>query len=256
MTTPAASLSSPLFIIPLLEGTARDVSLVIDILPAYIFPDSARDITTNLVLGVSLGGHASWSCILHEPRVKAAVILIGTPDYGNLMADRARLSKLKDWTESAPPGSEFIGSQSFPHCLVQWIRRADPAEMILAPMSDPAVKLPVRADVLPEPTDAEKESIRSIIHRHLSGKKVMLISGGSDKLVPYHKGAAFLTFLKKAISPDGWCGDANVVLEDMVAENVGHEVTPEMYLEAVRFVGDSLAAGDEDGRPNVRDSKM
>ncbi|KAI5303578.1 ATP-dependent DNA helicase chl1 [Ascosphaera pollenicola] len=238
------------------QGTARDVSLLIDALPAYVFPRSDKQITTNMVLGVSLGAHASWSCILHDPRVTMAAIIIGTPDYGNLMADRARLSKLQTWTASTPPGSEFLGSESFPPSLVQWLERQDPAEMLLSHLSHPDAKLPARAASLPGPTEAEKNVIAPIVRRCLSGKQVILISGGADKLVPYAKGAPFLQWLKRGLSQDGWCADVDVVFEDMVVDGVGHEVTPEMYLEAVRFLGQSLAAGKEDKRQWVRDSRI
>jgi hypothetical protein len=33
------------------------------------------------VLGVSLGGHAAWQVFFNEPRVTAAVVIIGCPDY-------------------------------------------------------------------------------------------------------------------------------------------------------------------------------
>lgn len=238
------------------EGTAQDVSLLIDILPAYAFPRSDKQVTTNMVLGVSLGGHASWSCILHDSRVTMAAIIIGTPDYGNLMADRARLSKLQTWIASTPPGSEFLGSESFPPSLLQWLKRKDPAEMLLSHLSHPGAKLPARAASLPDPTESEKNIIAPIIRRCLSGKQLILISGGSDKLVPYAKGAPFLEWLKGGLSPNGWCSDVDVVFEDMVVDNIGHEVTPKMYMEAVRFLGQALATGKEDKRQTVRDSRI
>lgn len=33
------------------------------------------------MLGVSLGGHAAWQVLFNEPRVTAAVVIIGCPDY-------------------------------------------------------------------------------------------------------------------------------------------------------------------------------
>lgn len=51
------------------HGTAVDVSLLITHLPSYIFPTSNHTITTNLVCGVSLGGHGAWvSNLSHERR--------------------------------------------------------------------------------------------------------------------------------------------------------------------------------------------
>lgn len=92
-----------------------------DYLPAYVFPQGERMISKHMVLGVSLGGHAAWSCLLHEPRVKAGVVIIGCPDYVNLMVDRARLSKLPSWVNSDPPGSRILGSEAFPSSLLETI---------------------------------------------------------------------------------------------------------------------------------------
>ena len=114
------------------EGTARDTSVLMDYLPSFVFPKSDRKIVENLVLGVSLGGHATWSCLLHEPRVSAGVVVIGCPDYVNLMADRARLSKLPEWTSTDPAGSQFLGSEAFPTSLLDTVSKYDPASLFLS----------------------------------------------------------------------------------------------------------------------------
>lgn len=44
----------------IVHGTAVDVSLLITHLCSYIFPTSEHMITTNMVCGVSLGGHSAW----------------------------------------------------------------------------------------------------------------------------------------------------------------------------------------------------
>lgn len=64
------------------HGTAMDTSLLIEHLGSYIFldPGSPR-IEQHFVLGISLGGHAAWQVIFNEPRVTAAVVIIGCPDY-------------------------------------------------------------------------------------------------------------------------------------------------------------------------------
>lgn len=66
------------------HGTAADVSLLIDHLGSYVFEARATPhppIAQNLVLGISLGGHAAWQVLFAEPRVEAAVVIIGCPDY-------------------------------------------------------------------------------------------------------------------------------------------------------------------------------
>jgi pimeloyl-ACP methyl ester carboxylesterase len=66
------------------NGTAVDVSLLIDHVGSYIaedFQGVMPGIERNLVLGVSLGGHAAWQVLFAEPRVEAGVVVIGCPDY-------------------------------------------------------------------------------------------------------------------------------------------------------------------------------
>jgi len=70
---------------------------------------------------------------------------------------------------------------------------------------------------------------------------VLNLAGGRDKLVPYANSEPFLKFLKRAVDPDkGWWRDGGLHFEDRVFEAAGHELTPEMAREAVRFIGDVL----------------
>ena len=229
-----------------------------DYLPSFVFPSSERQVSENLVLGVSLGGHAAWSCLLHEPRISAAVVIIGCPDYVALMADRARLSKLPSWTNSNPPGSDFLGSEAFPFSLLDTVRKYDPASLFLSRMSSMSELGPLRDSPLPQPTEKEKESLRSLLTQCLAGKRILNLAGGVDKLVPYRNGEAILTWLKKAIAPGGWFSDGAVVFEDIIDEKAAHEVTPKMVDEAVRFISETLAATSDDIEKTgfVRDSKM
>ncbi|KAL2003587.1 hypothetical protein VTN02DRAFT_3253 [Thermoascus thermophilus] len=240
------------------QGTARDTSLLIDYLPSYIFPNSERRVVTHLALGVSLGGHATWSCILHEPRITAGIVIIGCPDYVNLMADRARLSKLPSWTATTPPGSQFLGSEAFPHSLLETVRKYDLASLLLSHTEIGSKDEPLRDGPLPEPSEKEKEALRPLLTRCLAGKRILNLSGGADKLVPYHRGESILTWLKKAIAPGGWFADGGVSFEDIIFEKAGHEVTPGMIDEVVRFVAETLSAGDDAPAKvgSVRESKM
>lgn len=64
------------------NGTALDTSFLIDHLGSYIFHDTDGPvIEQNLVLGISLGGHAAWQVFFNDPRVTAAIVIIGCPDY-------------------------------------------------------------------------------------------------------------------------------------------------------------------------------
>jgi pimeloyl-ACP methyl ester carboxylesterase len=238
------------------EGTARDTSLLIDYLASFVFPNGEHKISENLVLGVSLGGHAAWSCLLHEPRISAGVVIIGCPDYLNLMVDRARLSKLPSWTKGNPPGSEILGSEAFPTSFVDIVKQYDPASLFLSRV-DAGSSGPLRADTLPDPTDEEQQELRPLLTRCLAGKRILNLSGGVDKLVPYHRGEAFLKWFKKAISSNGWFGDGAITFEDIIDQSAGHEVTAKMIDEAVRFISETLASTDSrDRRGSVRESKF
>lgn len=239
------------------EGTARDTSLLMDYLAAFTFPNGEHKISENLVLGVSLGGHAAWSCLLHEPRVSAGVVIIGCPDYLNLMVDRARLSKLPSWTKSNPPGAEILGSEAFPTSFVDIVKQYDPASLMLSCMDPASTALP-REGSLAEPTEKEKQELRPLLTRLLAGKRILNLSGGIDKLVPYHRGEAFLKWFKSAVGSNGWFGEGGVSFEDIIDQSAGHEVTPKMVDEAVRFVSETLAmTADKTGRRgSVRESKI
>ncbi|CRL20096.1 unnamed protein product [Penicillium camemberti] len=240
------------------QGTARDTSVLMDYLPSYTFPSGEHKITENLVLGVSLGGHAAWSCLLHEPRVSAGVVIIGCPDYINLMADRARLSKLPSWTKSDPPGAEVLGSEALPTSFLETVNRYDPAGMMLKHVDCGPSTGPLREGPLPQPSESEQQVLRPILTRALAGKRILNLSGGKDKLVPYHRGELFLNWFKQTISSDGWFGDGAVSFEDIIDGVAGHEVTPKMADEAVRFISETLAAGPKKAgrRGSVRESKI
>jgi pimeloyl-ACP methyl ester carboxylesterase len=240
------------------EGTARDTSVLMDYLASYTFPNGEHKITKNLVLGVSLGGHAAWSCLLHEPRISAGVVIIGCPDYINLMADRARLSKLPSWTKSDPPGVEILGSEDLPSSFLETVKQYDPASMMLKYVDCGPSTGPLREGPLPQPSESEQQVLRPILTRSLAGKRILNLSGGKDKLVPYHRGELFLNWFKNAISPDGWFGDGGVSFEDIIDKEAAHEATPKMIVEAVRFISETLAVdSDTTGRQgSVRESKI
>ena len=196
---------------------------------------SEKSIVNNMVLGMSLGGHAAWHCIMHDPRITTAIVVIGCPDYVRLMVDRASRSKLETWTESAPPGSAFLESSDFPRGLIEAVEKYDPAGLLLGDVTS-------RDDLtyLQDPTGVEKERITHVMRGSLQGKRILNMSGSADKLVPYRCGEMFLRWLKKAIAPNGWFSDGNVLLEDIVFDGVGHEMSSGMVEEVHRFVIEGL----------------
>jgi len=222
------------------NGTAQDTSMLIDYLSSYTFPDSSRTITKHLVLGISLGGHSVWHCILHDPRITTGVVVIGCPDYKFLMTDRARKSKLSTWTASE--GKDFLGSTDYPEGLCRATDKWDPKSFLVG-------------DKL-NPTEEQKKALRPLIKEKLGGKQIMCLSGGKDKLVPYTCSAPFLEWMKSGLDKkDGWFNEHGIVLEDIVDETAGHEYSAKMKVEAVRFISENLA-GEGNLKAGTRTSKI
>ena len=178
-----------------------------------------------------MGGHAAWHCILHDPRITAAVVIIGTPDYTRLMAHRAAKSKLKTWTSTSPPGASFLGSEDFPHALIDAVARYDPAGLLL-PGIDEHFK----------PPKEELRRFKGLVQQHLDGKRILNLSGGADKLVPYAVGEPFLKALQKTIQEDR---ELSVEFEDVFFDGIGHTMSPPMADKAVHWICDVLTKGRE-----------
>ena len=219
------------------DGTAVDTSHLLTYLSSYAFPDADHTVTSNIVLGISLGGHAAWHCLLHDPRITTAIVVIGCPDYARLMCDRARLSKLKTWTDSSPPGSRFLGSKDFPKGLVDAIERWDPAGLFSKELGSST-----GSDSLHQPSEEEQNRLVPLMRRCLQGKRILNLAGGADKLVPYKHSEPFLAWLKKAIARNGWFGDGGVLLEDVVFDGVGHEMSEGMVKEVLRFLRETTTS--------------
>ncbi len=189
-----------------------------------------------MVLGVSLGGHAAWHCLLHDPRITTAIVVIGCPDYVRLMSDRARLSKRKTWIETEPPGSKFLGSPDFPPGLVDAVQAWDPVGLVSTELGSTT-----GSDDLQIPSQEEQERLAPVMRRCLQGKRILNLAGGADRLVPYKCAEPFLKWLKMSIGEDGWFRDGEVVLEDIVFDGVGHEMSEGMMKEVLRFLNDRPA---------------
>ncbi|KAF3932733.1 hypothetical protein ABW19_dt0204889 [Dactylella cylindrospora] len=193
------------------QGTSWDASLLIDHLPSYVFPEAERTVDDWLCAGVSLGGHATWLSLVNEPRVKAGVVVIGCPDFQSVMTHRAEKSKLKSFKEG-----RFLGSADWPKAFDAAVRKSDPAGVIMR-----------------DKTEAER---KKLIEEKLGGKKVLVLSGAADKLVPYACSKPFLELLKSE-------GQGIVDVRDIAYEGVGHDCTEKMVAELVGFVSDFLNQG-------------
>jgi hypothetical protein len=139
------------------------------------------------------------------------------------MTDRARLSKLPSY------GISFLGSSSFPPALITSIQKSDPKGLLFSTSEIPS-----------SPSHSSHTHLKSILDTKIKGKKILVCSGGDDKLVPYHCSEPFLKFLKNAVGKGGWY-EGEVYVEDNVYEGVGHAFSEGMVRDTVRFVGDTLA---------------
>ena len=230
----------------LYSGTALDVSLLITHLPSYIH----FKISQHICGGVSLGGHATWQLLLNEPRIRAGIVIVGTPDYVRMMTDRAIRSKVPTAMNSDPPGRYFLGSKDFPPPLLEAIERYDPAGILLGELD-----LVTGDDHLHPPSEPEKNRLRPIMADRLAGKKILCLSAGKDKLVPYYAGKPLLDWLKKAIDKDtGWFNDHGVELEDIVDPNARHECSALMRQEAERWLCNYLSGNENSS--HGRQSKL
>lgn len=151
------------------------------------------------------------------------------------MSDRARLSKIDSWTSSSPPGLHFLGSKDFPTGLVEAVQKYDPAALFMA-------QFQTRTDdnYNRVPSDREKEKLTSTLRRPLQGKRILNLAGGVDKLVPHRFAKPFLSWLIDAASPHGIFGNGGPVVEEIVYDGVGHEMTPTMVEDMNRFIAESL----------------
>lgn len=170
------------------------------------------------------------------------------------MSDRARLSKLPTYTQTKPPGHSFVGSSDFPQGLVEAVRRYDPAGMFWSHLK---AARPGH-EHLHEVSSEDKAALAPLMAKKLGNKRILNLSGGADKLVPYKCGEPFLSWLKKATGKGGWYEHGGIVIEDMIFDGVGHEVPDVMVKELVRFVGESLEGEAEmtAGKMGSRESRI
>ncbi|CAO2650168.1 Nn.00g014600.m01.CDS01 [Neocucurbitaria sp. VM-36] len=213
------------------HGTATDTSHLINHLESYIFTSAhAPKITQHLALGISLGGHATWHCLLSDPRITAGVVGIGCPDYTRLMTDRARLSKRKTYTDTSPPGAAFLGSPDFPKALQDVIAQYDPAGLLL-----PGQFNPTGPD--PQPDKPKLDRMKVLLKERLHGKQILNLSGKADKLVPYTAGEPFLNVFKRVLQEEP---GLNIGFEDVLFDGVGHAFPRAMLDKATDWICDVL----------------
>lgn len=178
-------------------GTAQDVSLLISLLPAYL--PAALRVELWACVGVSLGGHSAWLALLHDPRITVGVPIIGCCDYLCLMRNRVQgmlakpTSDPDDVAEAREEEERYL-----PEALKRVLRQLDAGGM-----GEPAVE-------------------------RLKGRKLLVLCGADDRLVPYHCSQPFIERLQQAMAATS---DLGGLCEVVVEEGKGHELTDTMVIK-------------------------
>ncbi|KAG9034912.1 hypothetical protein FS837_002085 [Tulasnella sp. UAMH 9824] len=131
-----------------ISGAAKDISFLIDFLPSYLYPNGERNVVDWGIIGLSLGGDASWIVLKDDPRVTLGIPVIACPDYLGVMEFRAKQSGVS----TSPP--------SFPDSLRRYIQQHD---------------------VLATPFNQDSRS------NPFLGKHILVLSSGADTLVPFEQ---------------------------------------------------------------------
>lgn len=156
------------------------------------------------------------------------------------MTDRAQLTKLASYQKSSPQGGNFLGSKDFPQTLLTAVEKHDPASMTLAVgLSDPKA----RDFFAREPNQAERDKLRPFLYEALSGKRLLNMSGGKDKLVPYRCSHAYVQWLENSVASSGWLSNLDFLMENIIFEEVGHAMSAGMAKTLDRFIVETLSKG-------------
>ena len=138
--------------------------------------------------------------------------------YVGLMNDRAKLADL-------PCGDSFLGSKYFPRSLLNTCASHDPKSILFRDSPLPSLPIP----------PSERSRLQAELEPRIRGKKLLLLSGGADTLVPHKNSEGFVRVLE----------ELGVDVKDMVFESVGHKFAAPMVEPAVEFL--VKAVRDEEG---------
>ncbi|KAM0787300.1 hypothetical protein ACM66B_007076 [Microbotryomycetes sp. NB124-2] len=189
-------------------GTARDVSFLIDFFEATVWPGGERSVSDWFCGGVSLGGHATWIALAHEPRLSLGIPIIGSPDMVTLLSNRAR-------NLPAPLGPISFSSPHVPDSLKRFLALNDPVNVPLS---------------------------------RWNGRRLCILSGKDDELVNYEVGgtAAFVERLqgKDGVGPDGV---VEVWVQDGVGHAYSDEMAEKASMFLWRCGLSASGSADKDG---------
>ncbi|KAF8458160.1 hypothetical protein BGX38DRAFT_650332 [Terfezia claveryi] len=220
-------------------GTTLDLGLVIDLLPSYLefhfnppstTPDAAAapyiplpPIAQHIALGVSLGGHAAYLAALHLPKITSAIIVIGCPDYPALMLHRLKQCKLLPPTDNT--NINTISTRYLPNSFLDLI-------------TSTSSSLPAHPQLAGSPllTRFGEELLDA-----LEGKKLLVLSGKQDRLVPAELASGFVQSVRKEVQQVGGAlFGTGAGIREVLFEGAGHEFTEGMVVEVRGFVRERM----------------
>jgi hypothetical protein len=217
------------------RGTARDISFLIDFIPAYLFPEGEKTIEKFAVTGVSLGGellsqalsrggsavdrspfqgHATWIVLRDEPRVTIGIPIIGCPDY---------YSMIKERIARKPPsnGQRTLVGPAWPPSFAELIAKGDPCAVDYT-SHDPAINPYIN-------------------------KQILILGGGDDKLVPPRFGQKMYDEMYV-----GETGAKDMIIQD----GVGHDTSSEMIERVGEWIWKYGLSGAEPSAPVQQASQL
>lgn len=122
-------------------------------------------------------------------------------------------------------------------------KKFDPKAIFFGTAAVPEATASTRAD------DDERRILRDRLH----GKKLLLCSGGDDKLVPYRCSEPFLQWLKQAAGSR--FKEENVSVDDRIYPGIAHSFSADMVTDSVQFVVDTVASADQGISSGGREEK-
>ena len=160
--------------------------------------------------GVSLGGHATWFALSHEPRLRVGIPIIGAPSPTTCPRP----------CHSTPPA----GCSDYLHLMS---RRANNSGIAFEPPYIPASFLAyVRANDPPYSPYTQPDTSHPFF-----GKQILVLSGADDPIVPWESSEEFVKNLE--VGPGG-------TKKVIVYPGVAHKCTDDMIKETSEFVWEHI----------------
>lgn len=197
----------------MISGSSQDFKLIADYLPAF-FPQFKA--FRNIMMGVSLGGHAAWRMAALAPgRFEAFAIVVGCPNLTSLLVERlgVKASNLGVKAEEL----DSVSYERLREVMNDQQRRRWPQAL---------------ADIV-------RDGDKKIYDEFPTTSPLLICNGVHDKLVPTRYTSSWLD--KRCLS-NGKSSSGKENVRFFVQENTGHSCTKEMVEMIAEWLGDIYAS--------------